>query len=122
MAKKYRKDNATQRMDRDRLIPLLHEAFAEFKVWGIKTLNERVRQPESYLKEVLLSMAVLHARGDFNGKWELSDEYRASNADAFAEFESVKQGAVAPEALEASDAGEDVDDVEDGVFVPALPE
>lgn len=38
-----------------------------------------VQQPEQYLRETLQEIAFMHKHGDFNGKWELKEEYKAQD-------------------------------------------
>lgn len=42
----------------------------------MRDLKARVNQPESYLREVLDEIAFMWKQGDFNGKWELKNEYK----------------------------------------------
>lgn len=34
-------------------------------------------QPEQWIKEVLEEIAVMHRAGDFNGKWELREDFKS---------------------------------------------
>jgi transcription initiation factor TFIIF subunit beta len=68
-------------------------------------LKVKVNQPELYLKETLEIIAIMHNRGDFNGKWELKPEYREKND----EFVKVSGSAVAPKMEPEQGDASDVD-------------
>ncbi|KAJ8468384.1 hypothetical protein ONZ45_g17264 [Pleurotus djamor] len=94
------------RMPRNQLLDLIFQLFRENERWALRPLRERTQQPEVYLKEVLGEVAMLHRSGEFNGMWELKDNF--------------KDGGVKPEGfMESLAAGgedismENVDDEED---------
>lgn len=58
----------------------LFDRFREHRFWGLRDLRARLRQPEQWIKENLDEIAVMHRAGDFNGKWELKDEYKNKDA------------------------------------------
>jgi transcription initiation factor TFIIF subunit beta len=70
------KDNRTARMDRDSLIELLFTQFRDHRIWGLRDLKAKVRQPEQYLRETLADIAFMHKQGDWNGKWELKEAFK----------------------------------------------
>ena len=47
----------------------------------MRDLRAKVKQPEQYLREVLNDIAFMHKQGDFNGRWELKQEYKAADSD-----------------------------------------
>ena len=64
------------RMPRNQLLDQLFSLFRDPPRWGIRTLRERTQQPEAYLKEVLSEVAFLHRSGEYNGLWELKDNFK----------------------------------------------
>jgi transcription initiation factor TFIIF subunit beta len=64
------------RMPRNQLLDLIFSLFRETPRWGIKPLREKTQQPEAYLKEVLSEVAWLHRSGEFNGMWELKENFK----------------------------------------------
>lgn len=55
--------------------------FREHKYWGLRDLRLRLRQPESWVKENLEEIAIMHRHGDFNGKWELKDNLKVGDEE-----------------------------------------
>jgi len=64
------------RIPKNQLLDLLFKLFQEKEIWSIKVLREKTQQPEAYLKEVLSEIAFLHRSGDYNGLWELRENFR----------------------------------------------
>ncbi|RLV93702.1 Transcription initiation factor IIF subunit beta [Spathaspora sp. JA1] len=64
------------RMPKKDLLDLLFRLFEEYEYWSMKGLKERTRQPESYLKESLDSIANLIKKGPYTSKYNLKPEYR----------------------------------------------
>lgn len=67
-------------MDKTALVGLLLENFKQHRIWGLRDLKAVLQQPEQYLRETLQEIAFMHKHGDFNGKWELKEDYKASDA------------------------------------------
>ncbi|EXJ86212.1 hypothetical protein A1O1_06582 [Capronia coronata CBS 617.96] len=106
------KENRAARVEKHVLIDRLMELFRQHRIWGLRDLKAKVNQPEAYLRETLSEIAFMWKAGDFNGKWELKDEYKS---DAMLLNPS---GVVAPK-VEDSDmdkSGMDDDDDDDEVF------
>ena len=80
--------------------------FKEYRAWGLRSIRDRLRQPESYLKEILLDIADLQRSGDLVNTYVLKREYStapyASAADA-----------IAPGGDESGDDDDDVGEMED---------
>lgn len=75
------------RMPRKDLLDLLFRLFEEYEYWSMKGLKERTRQPESFLKECLESIAILIKKGPYTSKYSLRPEYRKlSEAERAASF------------------------------------
>lgn len=64
------------RMPKKDLLDLLFRLFEEYEYWSIKGLRERTKQPESYLKECLESIANLIKKGPYTSKYNLKPEYK----------------------------------------------
>ncbi|EDK37990.2 hypothetical protein PGUG_02088 [Meyerozyma guilliermondii ATCC 6260] len=64
------------RMPRKDLLDLLFRLFEEYEYWSMKGLKERTRQPESFLKECLDSIAILIKKGPYTSKYSLRPEYK----------------------------------------------
>lgn len=64
------------RMSLDALIDAISKCFQEYEYWSLKAFKAHLKQPESYLKETLESIATLHKRGPMSGKWQLKAETR----------------------------------------------
>ncbi|KAK4635608.1 Transcription initiation factor IIF subunit beta [Fulvia fulva] len=70
--KKQPKEKAV-RMSTNELIDALQQCFTEYQYWQMKTLRQRLRQPEAFIKEHLEGIAFLIKSGDFNGNYKLND-------------------------------------------------
>ncbi|KAF2754134.1 hypothetical protein EJ05DRAFT_479682 [Pseudovirgaria hyperparasitica] len=103
--KKSGQDNKAARIPEVELVPMLFDAFKQYKYWSLKTLRTRTRQPEQYLKQVLSGIAELVTSGPFNGNWTLKKE-------SYIDFDDANVEEIAPEAGDPS-SPEDVDDLED---------
>ena len=71
------------RMPRNQLLDQLFSLFRDPPRWGIRALRERTQQPEVYLKEVLSEVAFLHRSGEYNGLWELKDNFKGEGVSIF---------------------------------------
>lgn len=71
-----KKDGRAIRMPQKDLLNLLFRLFEEFEYWTIKGLKERTKQPETYLKECLESIANLIKKGPYSSKYSLKLEYK----------------------------------------------
>lgn len=73
---KNKADGRAIRMPKKDLLDLLFRLFEEYEYWSMKGLKERTRQPETYLKESLDSIANLIKKGPYTSKYNLKPEYR----------------------------------------------
>ncbi|KAI5951974.1 hypothetical protein KGF54_005049 [Candida jiufengensis] len=73
---KNKSEGRAIRMPKKDLLDLLFRLFEEYEYWSIKGLKERTKQPESYLKESLDSIATLIKKGPYTSKWCLKPEYK----------------------------------------------
>jgi len=74
-------------------------------------LKAKVNQPEAYLRQTLDEIAFMWKHGDFNGKWELKDEYKQQDAQLM-----NPAGMVAPKAEESDMEKSGMDEDEDDMF------
>ena len=83
----------------------------------MKALKAEVRQPESFLRDVLGDVAILIRTGKFAGNYQLNAASAASVYGNGVRFD-VAQGSMAPEAAPgmdgASEAGDGFDGDDDG--------
>ncbi|EGV60973.1 transcription initiation factor IIF subunit beta [Yamadazyma tenuis] len=73
---KNKNEGRAIRMPQKDLLDLLFRLFEEYEYWSIKGLRERTKQPESYLKESLDSIANLIKKGPYTSKYNLKPEYK----------------------------------------------
>ena len=101
------KENRAARVPRNVLVDKLLELFKEHRIWGLRDLKIKVEQPEAYVRDVLQEIAFMWRNGDFNGKWELKNEYKELDMGL------MNTTTVAPEAIESeggTPSGMDDDD------------
>ncbi|KAI8852080.1 transcription initiation factor IIF, beta subunit-domain-containing protein [Chytridium lagenaria] len=65
-----------ERIPEEELINQIFEAFKESSHYSFKELLERLKQPMSYLKEIVNKVCVLVKKGEEHGKYALKAEYR----------------------------------------------
>lgn len=100
--------NKAARIPRNDLIDLLHSCFDEYRYWPMKALKARTKQPEAYLKEVLVEIAQLVKGGPFASNWMRTSMF--DNRDL-----TNQADALAPGAELADDDGEEELEMEDVV-------
>ncbi|KAG6836838.1 hypothetical protein H0H93_002518 [Arthromyces matolae] len=100
------------RIPRNQLLDQLFNHFRETPRWSIKTLREKTQQPEVYLKEVLSEVAFLHRSGEFNGLWELKDNFKDPDIKAENVPITAPSGDVKME-VEEEEEEEDDEDMEE---------
>lgn len=96
------------RMPKKDLLDLLFRLFEEYEYWSIKGLRERTRQPESYLKESLESIANLIKKGPYTSKYNLKPEYKKLR-----DAERAAKAGIINNNDNEKDEDEDEDDMED---------
>ena len=70
-------------MPHNELLDLLISQFSLAPYWSLKSLNEHVKQPQTYLKQTLAEIANLVRNGPYAGMWALKQEFKqGSNEDA----------------------------------------
>jgi len=107
ITKQKSQQNKAARVSREELVDMLHNAFDEFQYWPMKSLKQRTKQPEQYLKEVLPEIAQLIRSGSFASTWQRLPMYNATRNL------SQQQAAAAPDELGgvSSDGEEEMEDV-----------
>ncbi|KIL62436.1 hypothetical protein M378DRAFT_1055660 [Amanita muscaria Koide BX008] len=107
------------RMPRNQLLDQIFNLFRDPQRWGIKPLREKTQQPEAYLKEVLSEVAFLHRSGEFNGLWELKDNFKNNGSgdrptDVYGELGvGGSQSDITMDTLKEEEEDEDDEDDED---------
>ena len=103
------------RIPRNELLDLLFRLFEQSEYWSLKSLRERTRQPEVYLRDVLEAIAVLKKRGPQASKYGLRDEFKQLQTSGASVASMVQQAPPgtgnSDEELEDIDVDEDMEDV-----------
>ena len=107
------------RMSQQDLLDRIYQCFRKYKYWPLKALKYELKQPETFIKQTLDSIAVLVRSGDFAMNYKLKDEYEAvanikpeevKNENAVVKSED--EGSVGEDAeMDEEDEGEDFEDV-----------
>ncbi|CAG8606078.1 7206_t:CDS:10, partial [Ambispora gerdemannii] len=105
-------EQKTTRMPENELIDLLFQAFEEYAYWTLRGLKDYVKQPESYLKEILTRIAILDKRGPYNNCYHLKSEYKRENEPT--------NDSIAPNGLEPPNAQQALEDENDVLQIQAL--
>ena len=117
--KKNKVRDVQARLPLDVLIDEISKCFQQYEYWSLKAFRAHLKQPESYLKETLESIAMLHKRGPMAGKWQLKAETRnaikgyaglpsqSSSADDV-KIKSEHEGQAAPDE-DIEDSDEDIE-------------
>ncbi|KIW95232.1 uncharacterized protein Z519_03816 [Cladophialophora bantiana CBS 173.52] len=113
-AKKHaQKETRAARVDKHVLIDKLLDLFRQHRIWGLRDLKAKVNQPEAYLRETLSEIAFMWKSGDFNGKWELKQEFKQQDTL----LQNPTGVEVAPKVEDSDmDTKSGVEDDEDDVF------
>ncbi|KAF2088371.1 hypothetical protein K490DRAFT_65048 [Saccharata proteae CBS 121410] len=106
-AKAKNQDNKYARIPENELMDMLSRLFREYRYWSMKSLKERTKQPEQYLRETLSKIAVLIRAGPFANHWTLETGTDLSGVD----FEALAN--MKDEAAPQGPGGSDDDDDED---------
>lgn len=104
------KETRAARVEKHVLIDKLMDLFRQHRIWGLRDLKAKVNQPEAYLRQTLDEIAFMWKAGDFNGKWELKDEFKS---DAMLQNPT---GVVAPKVEDSDMDKSGMDDDDDEIF------
>ncbi|KAJ3226755.1 hypothetical protein HK099_004173 [Clydaea vesicula] len=85
--KKIKTQDKNERMDRDDLINILFQLFSEEDYFSFKSLVERTKQPQQFLKEVLNDICILNKRGPYKQEYGLKPEFKSKKVEAEEEEE-----------------------------------
>lgn len=85
-------DQKTTRMPRNELMDMLFSAFEQYPYWSFKGLVEYVKQPQSYLKEVLSEICNFIKKGPYTAKYQLKPEFAGAAGRAAAASGIVPSG------------------------------
>ena len=69
-------DNKAARIPQNELLDMIQDCFKEYRYWGLKTLRDKLRQPESYLRQTLELVAQQVRQGPQANTWQLKKEFR----------------------------------------------
>ncbi|KAF9122836.1 hypothetical protein BG015_005457 [Linnemannia schmuckeri] len=72
---KVQMDQKTTRMPKNELMDLLFTAFEQYPYWSFKGLVEYVKQPQTYLKDVLAEICNFIKKGPYTAKYQLKPEF-----------------------------------------------
>lgn len=100
------------------------DAFKEYTYWPLKSLKDRLQQPEAYLKQVLEQVASMVKSGPHTSQWQLNPEARIGTYADVGLFEQAKNE-VAPNFATTlnQDEVDDLDEDDDNVDMEdVLPE
>ncbi|KAF4581192.1 transcription initiation factor iif [Ophiocordyceps camponoti-floridani] len=64
------------RIPKNQLLDLIFDCFRHYQYWSMKALRQKLQQPDTYLRQVLEEVAVLHKSGRFANHYGLSDAYK----------------------------------------------
>jgi transcription initiation factor TFIIF subunit beta len=112
MKKPRPQDMKYQRLEEDVLLNELFRCFQQYKFWHLRTLKDRLKQPEAHLRDVLSKIAVLVKTGPAANSWTLKPEIAQVNQDV-EEGLDVKQEDIAPDMAGGEMDEDDFDDDDD---------
>ena len=64
------------KMDREKLQPLIFDCFQQHEYWEFGALQDKLKQPAGYLREVLADIAEYVKQGQYHGLYRLREEFR----------------------------------------------
>ncbi|CAN6661746.1 transcription initiation factor IIF subunit beta [Trichomonascus vanleenenianus] len=115
-------DGKATRIPKNELLDLLFKLFEEYDYWSMKGLRERTRQPESYLKEVLETMATLIKKGPYAMKYTLRPEFKQMKgmAGSLSEYMDKGEGSNDKQTTEEAEKKPDDDEEDEEMEVVEL--
>lgn len=110
------KEKAVRMSEKD-LLDRIYQCFRRYRYWPLKGLKNELKQPETFIKQMLDQVAVLVRSGDFAMNYKLRDEYEAianikpeEVKDENAVVKSEDEGSVAEDAeMDEGDEGDEED-------------
>ncbi|CAJ2513832.1 Uu.00g019510.m01.CDS01 [Anthostomella pinea] len=79
---KKQKEEKAARMSQNDLRDRIFECYEKYAFWSLKAFKQTLNQPETWLRENLEELAVLHKSGRFSNYWELKPEYKRATAQS----------------------------------------
>ncbi len=108
-------------MPQNELLDRIYDCFQEYNYWSLRTLKERLNQPESYLRSTLERIAEPVKTGTFAQQWTLKadaklERYATTAMTDAKEEPAPDEGADdgAPESFEDVELGGTADGEEEG--------
>ncbi|KAI0671538.1 transcription initiation factor IIF, beta subunit-domain-containing protein [Trametes maxima] len=104
------------RLSKGALLDMLFALFEHEPRWRFQRLHEETKQPEMYLREVLLEIAVRHDAGQYHGTWALKPSYGGPRLPVNLDVNAAPMPTNVPgpsESAELFEEDEDDDDISD---------
>ena len=95
------------RLPHNELLDLLISQFSQAPYWSLKSLNEHVKQPQSYLKQTLSEIANLVRNGPYSGMWALKQEFKQGGTGGGNSLEGQRQEVETSSGRVKKEEGED---------------
>ena len=120
--RKNKNINKTARMPQNELLDLIYECFKEYTYWPLRSLKERVQQPEAYLRQTLEMVAIMLRSGPHAMQWQLKPESREGRYAEAGVFDQAKDEA-APEVGPSVglDGADDMEEEDENVDMEDIP-
>ncbi|PFH61063.1 hypothetical protein XA68_18324 [Ophiocordyceps unilateralis] len=96
------------RIPKNQLLDLIFDCFRQYQYWSMKALRQKLQQPDSYLRQVLEEVAVLHKSGRFANHYGLSDAYKDKAGN-----DAKEEAAVAADDVDGDGDDDDDEELED---------
>ncbi|GAB7342593.1 hypothetical protein MBLNU457_g0766t1 [Dothideomycetes sp. NU457] len=112
--KKTQQDKAV-RISENELLDALQQCFREYRYWSLRTLRQRLKQPEAYIRQNLEKIGELVKSGSrFAGNWKLTDVYEKTVRGGLSvKEEAAEEGLSEDDGEDEGDGDEEGDDFED---------
>ncbi|KAI0649325.1 transcription initiation factor IIF, beta subunit-domain-containing protein [Trametes meyenii] len=101
------------RLPKGTLLDMLFDLFKHQPRWTFQRLREETKQPEVYLREVLLDIAVRHDAGQYHGTWTLRPSYGGPPLQVNVDEDAVPVPTNVPDPSESAVLFEEDEDDED---------
>jgi len=75
-AQKKKQEGKKARLDKDKVMDMLFNAFEKHQYYNVKDLERLTKQPMPYLKEILKEICIYNMKAPHKNMWELKPEYR----------------------------------------------
>jgi len=93
-------------MPHNELLDLLISQFSQAPYWSLKSLNEHVKQPQTYLKQTLGEIANLVRNGPYAGMYALKPEFKQGVNDQVGQQQLIGgSGVKDEEGIDGDDGG-----------------